>query len=266
MNNIQIEQIDNLNNILNIDSDSKLEINFKSDSIEIFNNFVKQNEKQKYIYQIPKSKLNINLFEYNLDIYTFFIYCVESANKKINLSLYKNLIQPNNIWNICICSDIMFNLPFTLNQYIYIPINFISNCYDLSDSTKLIKTLIHEKIHVGQRFLEDSWEKFIDSFSTNWIKVSKDKNSSIYDSVIKIKQNNSYEFVTNPDTWYDFTYVYKNIDRLYYGQFIYDKRINNIKIIFFDITDNTDIKLVDNILDEEHPYELTAYKLSDLIA
>ena len=177
-----------------------------------------------------------------------------------------NIMVKNNIWNISICSDIMFNFPFTLNEYIFIPIDFIKKCFDSSDSNKLIKTLIHEKIHVGQRTLQNEWEIFIESFIPGWIKINENKNSYLFNVIKKIKQNDQYNFITNPDTWYDYYYIYKSNNNLYYGDFIYEKKIKNIKIIFFDITDSENIKQIDNLFEEEHPYEYTAYKLSDKIS
>jgi hypothetical protein len=180
--NINIEENDNSMNIIKITFDKK--------SVEIFENFIFENINQKYIYIKDNYKLNIDLLEYNCELYLFLIDCIEIANDKINISKYNYLIKPNNIWNLCVCDNIMFNFPFTLYNYIYIPIEYIKKCYKYNESFKLITTLIHEKIHIGQRFLEIDWEEFIKSQNNKWIKI--DENNNIYKVINNkiIKTNN----------------------------------------------------------------------------
>ena len=285
-----MDKIININNIsqlpgefYNIIKSNKinLTIEFESNS-NVFNNFIRLHQTQKNIYVQSNNKLNIDLVEYSIDLYIFFIDCVNKAYKIIKSEIESNNLDSKlfgsiNTWIISICHNIMFNFPFTLNNIIYIPINYIKECSNTNNPINLIRTLIHEKIHIGQRFNEFDWDKFIEKSDKNWIKILK--TNIIFDIIennIKFNKNNLIldreEFITNPDTFYDnFKYIYILGEKIYYGHYVFDSQTNKIKINFFIV--NINKKLLEKILDsscktleQEHPYEIYAYKISsDLI-
>jgi len=277
-----IDDIQNINQIIENNStinlnnfESMVKINFNSGADMAFENFIKNNISHRQIYVSNDYKIHIDIIEENFDIYLFFISCLEYSNEKINTSKYSNLIKFKNEWNFCICYGIMFNFPFTIDKYIYMPYEYIKKCYDTGEKNKLICTLIHEKIHIGQRFYELEWETYINKNDTNWIKVYE--SDEIFKLINEKINNNSdiidlnkYAFVVNPDTFYSkFKYVYLiDDDNFHYGHYIYEIKTKKIRILYFVLDlKNKHIKITDKIANNnnEHPYEFYAYKISDEI-
>jgi hypothetical protein len=159
-----------------------------------------------------------------------------SATNKIIKKMDKKLIDLKNVyvWNICITkNNFMFNCPTTLSNIIFMPYRIIqTNSYE--------KTLIHEKIHVFQRFKFKEWNDYILK-NTNFI-LSKP---------IPVK-NELY----NPDTLYSFTYLYKTHKSTYRGYLN-----KNMEVAWINLkNDNMDI-----LPRYEHPYECFAYEMSEEI-
>lgn len=279
MNKSLIEDISKIdtqiyNQIIN--NNNLLTINFEEKSNIIINNFFNNNIKNNNIYFKNNYKINIDLINDNFLIYLFFIKCVEKATFMISKSNYKNLFEPIILWSFSICNNIMFNYPFTMENVIFFPIKFISECYLSNNLNKLIKTLIHEKIHINQRLNELEWDNFINLKDNNWIKIKIDtslfnliENSINSDDLLKEeKLNNKYKFIINPDTYYrNFKYIYLLNNIKYYGHYVIDNYSNLIKILFFkiDLINNKLILCSTQILEQEHPYEIFAYKISDEI-
>jgi hypothetical protein len=163
----------------------------------------------------------------------------------------------------------MFNYPFTLDKTIFMPYDYINECFSTRNKTKLIETLIHEKLHIGQRFYENIWENYIQNQDSNWIKIKSDDllnkmiNESVENENNLLNKINS-TFISNPDTWYEnFKYIYKISDNYYYGQYVYNKKNKKISKKYY-LIDKNNKKLIEcnDILDEEHPYETYAYEIS----
>lgn len=235
-----------------------LKINIKTNIENVLFNFLKNKQNVKYYFKNNKIKY-IDITK-NENLYLFFIDVVNYSNYIIRKK--NNFIKNDNLWNICIYDDMMFNLPFTLEDIIFIPFNFIKNCYKNKDKLQFSETLIHEKIHISQRDNNKLWDDYILNYDKNWIKITSDN-----DLFLNIKNAiNNYDkniVIYNPDTFYDFLYVYKINNKIFLGLLIL-KNNYNIKTKWFEYDLNLKILIPQdkNIFNEEHPYEQLAYSLS----
>jgi hypothetical protein len=264
----------NNSNITNINNDSlKLIINFQDLSLNIFNEFINIHDHYKKINIFGAYKINIDIIKNNYELYLFLVECIKKSYIYILKSnLYNKLFENINIWNICIVQNIMFNFPFTLQNFIYIPLNYIEKNYKNMNSIDLIKTLIHEKIHIGQRYKEKIWEEYIKKTNKNWIKIYKNnKINNILDYNIKNNKisliDTNEEFINNPDTFYNnFKYIYHIDNNFYYGNYVYNSHNKNAYIKYFEIDIlNNRLKKTNIRLEHEHPYEIYAYIISQKI-
>jgi hypothetical protein len=245
------------NFLITIDSDD-IKIYFmdkKIDSTTNFNDWVvtEINEKESDFI-----KINV---EYSVE-------CL----KKIDPSLLnKNHNLNYNLWKLCIFDDMFFNLPFTLDDVIFIPKSYVKS--SMNDNSNLLnyllnkngvnkkfsKTLIHEKIHLLQRYNQDIWDKYILE-NTNWRITNKDL-------LIKCTLINNNHIIYNPDTYYvNNKFMFLDNEKYYYGKLIFNnKRV--IDTIWFQIDEQKDkINLYVDInfnKKYEHPYEELAYNMAE---
>jgi hypothetical protein len=296
------KNIYNINNISDITelpykylillSDDKLNISFDNNSSQVINSFFSQinNESNKNLYfESNDYSYQIDLLETdilnNFEIYIWFVECIRIANQIINSKSNKYIelfSTDKDIWKISICKDIMFNYPFTLHDIIFFPISYIVIEYNLLNksnisnksikSKKIINTLIHEKIHISQRKNEKLWEKFIEQKDNRWKKILSNTVEFKIINFITIDKliisNIEYIFICNPDTTFaDFKYIWIGNNGIkYYSQYLYNTITKKIEKKFFqiDLKNNKLILINTNInLDEEHPYEIYAYKIAD---
>jgi hypothetical protein len=255
-NNDTINEIisQNINIIILKDIKNVLNAYFKNIDIQYY----------KYYYNCLDN-IKYDIFQ-DLDLYLFLINSINFANNIINnqdtILLYKS-----NIWKIFIYDNMMWNLPFTLDDIIFIPIKYIKLSSINNNYYEFTKTIIHERIHVSQRINLNIWNNYIKENNDEWIKIENN------DEIFKfIKNFNFYDLfnninIINPDTSYDdFTYLYKYDNNLYYGLFVLID--SNPIIKWLKINTNTDNnfyfeKINLNINKTEHPFEYYAYKLSD---
>ena len=176
---------------------------------------------------------------------------IKKANYLLNKYISEVFSKNNNKneWNICITkNNFMFNYPFTLKNIIFLPKNYILSCIENENNTEYITTLIHEQIHIYQRYNINSWNINIQKHS-NWKLLNKDY---VYD-------NNN--IVYNPDTLYknnQYGYIYNN--EIYVGYLN-----KNIKPEWINIYTNK-ISNEQLLPKYEHPYEELAYHISkDLV-
>lgn len=151
--------------------------------------------------------------------------CIESSNIKLNnLSKTFNDIK----WKIIFFKGENYEdgMPHTRSDLIFIPVEHILN----SSNDKLIRTLVHEKIHLLQRFYPG--DKLITDFMSSY-------QLSDYKKNIKLARN-------NPDL-NEFIYKNKNNEKMYYEYSSeYPSSINDVI----------------NVNYHEHPYEEMAYYFS----
>ena len=294
-NTIDINKINKLPNDLMylLNDPNKITISFDNNYIETINSFftliktsgIKNTDKFLNIYTESNNySYQLDLLDYvvqnkiNTDIYLWFIKCIQIANQIINSKKNKYIelfTYDINIWKISICKDVMFNYPFTLDDIIFFPIDYITNEYMINnskESKRIINTLIHEKIHINQRTNEHKWENFIKHNNTGWQKISRgtiefeiiDVNTT--NNLLKNINDEQYICVYNPDTTYkNFKYIWIDSDKKkYYGQYFFNMKTNKIEKKFFQIDSKNKILIPTNInLNQEHPYEIYAYEIAN---
>jgi hypothetical protein len=260
--NIKIIFIKDINDLLidffNTIGHSDMKIYFKNENVNIntnFNDFVIKNLSDK---QINFLKSNI---KYSAE-------CLQNLNP---LLTNKNLNLNYDNWKICVFSEMFFNLPFTLLDVIFIPESYINSSIGnsglldfLFDGSTQVnktfsKTLIHEKIHLLQRYNQEIWDNYIMS-NTNWIINNKE----IFFNCTLINNN---KIIYNPDTYYvNNIFAYPVSDINYYGKMLLDSN-KKIKDIWFQmVNSNNKINLYPisySISKYEHPYEELAYSISN---
>lgn len=271
---INIDDKSQINKLHNINlTNPKIIIKFEESSINIFNDFISKYINLINIYVNNNNQINIDIIEHDFELYLFFLECVEKAyNNILNSGYDLKLFGDINNWNFSIVQNVMFNFPFTLENIIYMPLQYLKDNFISKDYKSLTRTIIHEKLHIGQRYNEEIWNKYINLNNINWIKINKnDEKFNIVENNIKNNKNNlinvGEEFILNPDSLYDdFKYLYQIDNNLYYGHYVYDFNTKKIFIKYFliDIEKNTLIK-TNKKFEQEHPYETYAYMISEKI-
>ena len=217
----------------------------------IFNNFL-NNIPKEYRYMYLRNNLednilqnipnNIILFnEKNIKIANFLL------NKYLSQEFNKNNIK--NDWTICITkNNFMFGLPFTLQNIIFLPQDYIISSITSDNTRQYTTTLIHEQLHIYQRYNINTWNDNIQK-NSNWKLLN---NNYFYDNS---------NIIYNPDTSYlNNQYGYKYYNNIYVGYLNKDLKAEWINI-------KTNKICNENFLPKyEHPYEELAYMISnDLI-
>jgi hypothetical protein len=239
----------------------------------ILNEFINNDINNKKLYfNTSDYFINIKNKKYS-DLYNFLTKSINLSTNILNIQMsffiLKLFSSLNNHWNICIFDNIMFNLPFTLSNIIFIPLQYlISSCKNNNFNT-FSNTLIHEKIHIFQRTNLNKWLYIIKLSFQNWIIIKK--NTNIYNYLINYDfSKHNINRIFNPDVTYNFLYLYNINDKYYYGFFHTNKHSNNINITWF-LLENKNNKLSlnqvydKNLPKEEHPFEMFAYKFADYL-
>jgi hypothetical protein len=223
---------------------------FIKDIEEIFNNYYNNVKTNKDYYYKDDIKNNIYQ-EINNKTLLYLIENIEIAENIINLELEKKFIIENYDWKICLTKEnFMFNNPFTLEDVIFMPQKYIIDNINKKERINFIITLVHEYIHISQRYRGNIWNKYILD-NTNWILLDIKINDD------KINDN----YILNPDTYYlNKSFLYKINNKLYYGRFEFDKKL---KIHWYEFINNQYIKIDKFINKYEHPYEEMAYTLTE---
>ena len=190
-----------------------------------------------------------------------------------------SILKPNNsllnVWKIFVVDNIMWNLPFTLEQVIFIPLKQMQRNLDFDSYYDLSRTLIHERIHVLQRLNPQDWIDYIYYKNKNWQLV--EFNTPLFNFLNDYKINKLMDnmIIINPDTVYTkFKYVLKKDGKLYYGVLFLNSD-KDVKIQWFKIHDKKNEqydkenysfyleKLEKGVYNYEHPFEEYAYKISE---
>lgn len=191
-------------------------------------------------------KLNENIKEFVLQSLHKSILLLDNHNTTNTITIsdiYK--------WNICVFSNIMFDFPFTIDNIIFLPIKTINHLHSSNNTTSLVNLLIHEKIHIDQRYNLNKWKQFIQINNPSWKFIDNfDQN---YFS--QFNTDNSIH-IFNPDTFYNFYFSYN--DNL--GALFIDNN-NNVNTLWFD--SNNKKNNSHDLPDHEHPFEIYAYQISN---
>jgi hypothetical protein len=276
-NDNQLSQVFNKYEISKIDFKEKLTIVLPNNVNEMLFNFlsnIDQSLQHKYVGSVNINQYNI----YNdIEAYNILLDATHYANKIINESGMKILSSNTNIWKIFIYTNMMWDLPFTLEDVIFLPFNIIEQCKEQfnNNNFSLITTLIHEKIHVLQRSNVNEWINYIYIMDKNWIKYDDNTNLFKFLNSYDIDKLIEFMIVKNPDVIYNnFKYVYKHKNRLYYA-ILYLNKDNYINTQWFLINEinnetydkqNVSFTLEKSeefILPHEHPFEIYAYKIAN---
>jgi hypothetical protein len=253
---IKIKYINDINNIINS-----------------FMNCINTDIKKLYIKNHNNNyNYNNNVIDKLLDSELEFIkkniFIVDKKMKKLDAKLINlNEIIKSNIWKICIYTDMFFNFPFTLNDVIFMPYSYIKNCVKSYDNTKFQITMIHERIHILQRYNQKLWNEYIKN-NTNWIIFN---NNDFKLNILSTLYNTNK--IINPDTFYLDKIFFLNINnQLYYGELIKNNFNNNIKPLWYEVKyknnnkneNQLELYPTHNLISNyEHPYEELAYLLSN---
>ena len=241
-------------------------INLITNIINPINNFFTQiNCTNKEFY------INKNLDDYNKNIvrisneqYDFLAKSINKASgylKNLNPVLQnRNPLIHYNKWNICVYTNMFFDLPFTMDDNIFIPESYLNKSMQ-TNTNNFVITLVHEQLHILQRYNQNAWDEYIKK-NSNWI-LLKD---------VKFNKNITYYKTTqvaNPDTTYpNKIYIIKYSNSIYWGELV--KKDSNPKVIdqWFDLIPSNIPNTFDlypihiQISKYEHPYEELAYELS----
>jgi hypothetical protein len=273
----QLTQVFNKYNIAEINFETKLTIVLPNPGNidRMFADFltnVNPSQQYKYVGQVDIN--GINIFN-DMELYTILLDSTHYANKIIMESGLNILSNNTNVWNIFIYDNMMWNLPFTLEDVIFLPLKVLNNARNSNSNYSLIKTLIHEKIHVLQRKNVRGWIDYVYAKDRNWVKINYPSSLYSFLDLYDIDKLMTKMIVKNPDTIYkDFKYIYKKDDNLYYGV-LYLNEDRGIDVQWFLITEykkddydkkNTSYTLEKwdkEILPYEHPFEMYAYEISN---
>ncbi len=276
-NTNQLQEVFNKYNVSKVDFKDKLTIVLPNNVETILQKYlsnVELSKQHKYVGSVDIRQFN--LFN-DLELYNILLEATHYANKIINESGMSILSNNTNVWKIFIYTNMMWELPFTLEDVIFIPYDKLNNCRQTIKNNyyDLIKTLIHEKIHVLQRQNPKEWIDYIHAKDKNWVLVSSPSPLFNFLNGYDFGKLIDYMVVKNPDTVYlDFKYVYKFRNNIYYGVMYLDKT-NNMAIQWFLVTNKVNTQFDKEnisfsveksdyqIQPEEHPFETFAYKISE---
>ena len=230
--------------------------------------------KKEYISKLKKIPSKYN---YMLNFYT----------NKCNQFLKKYKIFFKYKWDFLMSVDgLELNMPFTIDKKIILPIYLLESIYldfknnfdvkmlvsssflanqklNFKPDSNFINTLIHEKIHIIQRFNQDTFNSFYMNEYKSFLKNRFDE-KSIPEYISKKHMNNPdsnnqywvYMDYSNPnDRYYLPLLIYKNKNVKNYGYFFKSKKLKNINYLRKKLGYKKDVSFY-------HPNEIFACELS----
>ena len=275
-----LSKVFNKYNISTVDFRTKLTIDLPlvgdvDKMLQKFMSNVELSNQHEYVGSLAIDRYN--LFN-NLPMYSMLLNATNLSNG-IMIKSDMSILKPNNsllnVWKIFVVDNIMWNLPFTLEQVIFIPLKQMQRNLDFDSYYDLSRTLIHERIHVLQRLNPQDWIDYIYYKNKNWQLV--EFNTPLFNFLNDYKINKLMDnmIIINPDTVYSkFKYVLKKDGNLYYG-LLFLNSDKDVKIQWFKIHDKKNEqydkenysfyleKLEKGVYNYEHPFEEYAYKISE---
>lgn len=265
-------------NVSSIDFTTKLTIVIPENVDTVLQKFMTNVELSRQHEYVGSLRIDgYNIFN-DLPMYNMLLNATNLANKimtESNIPILNSNKDLLNVWKIFIVDNVMWNLPFTLEDIIFMPLSKMKKSLDIDSYYEISRTLIHERIHVLQRLNPKEWIDYIYYKNKNWILV--EFNTPLFNFINDYNINKLMDLmvVINPDTvYYDFKYVYKKDNQMYYG-ILYLNPDKVVQVQWFKIHErkNTQYdkenisfyfeKLDKVILDYEHPFEEYAYKISE---
>ncbi len=275
-----LSKVFNKYNISTVDFRTKLTIDLPlvgdvDKMLQKFMSNVELSNQHEYVGSLTIDRYN--LFN-NLPMYNMLLNATNLSNEIMSKSDLQ-ILKPNNsllnVWKIFVVNNIMWNLPFTLEQTIFIPLKQMQRNLDLDSYYDLSRTLVHERIHVLQRLNPQEWIDYIYYKNKNWQLVEFSTPLFNFLNDYKINKLMDNMIIINPDTVYNkFKYVLKKDGKLYYGVLFLNSD-KDVKIQWFRIHDKKNEqydksnysfyleKLEKSVYNYEHPFEEYAYKISE---
>jgi len=223
-------------------------------------------------YQIIQN----HIFDWNEDLKQFILRCQEYIYDKVEnntlLTFWRSRIQTR--IKIVLTSDqLEFGLPFTLENYIFIPYSMIFKNYRLNNYHRMAQILFHERIHITQR-MEGKANKM------NIFTLLSDKLGYIYYDTkfppFIYKNEVVKNWIQNPDTYEHGVWFYKYKDNLYFyilnvKEFKGNEKrklerigfVYNIQSKYWTRTNFIPFK--NKFAQYEHPYEIISEALVDAV-
>ncbi len=151
-------------NISTVDFKKKLTIVLPDNVDSILAEFMSNVELSKQHEYVGSLRIDpYNLFG-DLPMYTMLLDATKLSNNIITESRMEILNSNKdflNVWKIFIVDNVMWNLPFTLKDIIFIPVKLVKENLDFDSYYNLSRTLIHERIHVLQRANPQEWIDYV---------------------------------------------------------------------------------------------------------
>jgi len=217
-NQLKNEYFSNNNkiNIYFIDKNELIDI-LKKDNDNYYKSFFQNDLNARKISSIEEyyDYIDNSISNFTIEEKEKILRCIKIANEKIyNIKLdWFNGLKANEIdWKIgCMSGKLYENgLPHTRNDIILISKDYLKN-----NDTRIIKTLIHEKVHIYQKIYNDDTEKFIKYYNYTIMKkkdindniranpdlnnfIYKDKNNNVNKAVYNINPINIEDIVYYP--------------------------------------------------------------------
>lgn len=222
---------------------------FKNYSLNIaksnhFNDYIQSVHKNMYKIKVNNTKSSYSDFKYN------YLNSLYKLDNKFNSMLMQYIIKCNILLNklpifkkykwkfLLSTNNLEMNMPFTIDDTIIIPENLLNSIYikyirDKTLSDNFINTLIHEKIHIVQRFNQYKFNKF---YKSRYSFVQKIYKGNLPDSIAASHMNNPD---SNNQLW-----EYKLNNKLYYTLLKYENNDNKSVGIDINNGDLIDLDLI----------------------
>jgi len=238
----------------------------------IDNLILNKNDIHQYLKTVHKcmykNKLSNYVFTEKNNFYEEYIRCIKPIPKKYLCKLNKHINYANKLikqnkfklfdkykWN-CFMSinQLESDMPFTISDFIIIPKNILDKLTD-KINIKFVCTLIHEKVHIIQRFNEKYFDKIYERLFPFAYKYDKEMDEQLK----KI-------YMTNPDS-NNTIWLYKIDNKYYVPLYVaYKNKYEQIGFNEQNITDIIDLKKIKE-LDKfgkslYHPNEIFANNIT----